>query len=73
MAARDRLIARLNTRLDARLDTPCAGLVLSKVEQLSPLLQRKLLWGDARTTPAMLDSFNAELAALGWTESMGHI
>ena len=60
-------------RLAVRMDTTPVGLVLSKVEQLSPLLQRKLLWGDARTTPAMLDSFNAELAALGWTETMGHM
>ena len=57
--------------LDKRCQRTRQPPALSKVVHLTPLLQRRLLWGDARTTPAIVDSFTAELKALGWTESLG--
>jgi hypothetical protein len=49
----------LTTRCQRAREPPA----LSKVVHLTPLLQRRLLWGDARTTPALIDSLTAELEA----------
>ena len=43
--------------LDKRCQRTRQPPALSKVVHLTPLLQRRLLWGDARTTPAIVDSF----------------
>ena len=51
--------------LNIRCQRTREPLALSKVVHLTPLLQRRLLWGDARTTPAIVDNLNAELKALG--------